>query len=177
MELKPYLRRPHFYETDGMNIVWHGNYIAWMEEARTDFMDQIGFPYARAVDAGIDFALTDVSCKYRSMTRFGEEVAVTLTINHLSPAKLELGYRMVETTTGELKAEGTSGHFFYDRAKGRPVALKRALPEVYGILEELAGNENSGKKRPFVGAHLCVRPPPHFGAGRHTGRPLPILVL
>ena len=59
MELKPYLRRPHFYETDGMNIVWHGNYIAWMEEARTDFMDQIGFPYAKAVDAGIDFALTD----------------------------------------------------------------------------------------------------------------------
>ena len=42
MELKPYLRRPHFYETDGMNIVWHGNYIAWMEEARTDFMDQPG---------------------------------------------------------------------------------------------------------------------------------------
>ena len=99
MEIKPYLRRPHFYETDGMNIVWHGNYIAWMEEARTDFMDQIGFPYARAVGAGIDFALTDVSCKYRSMTRFGEEVAITLTINHLSPAKLELGYRMVETTT------------------------------------------------------------------------------
>ena len=98
---------------------------------------EIGFPYAKAVDAGIDFALTDVSCKYRSMTRFGEEVAVTLTINHLSPAKLELGYRMTETTTGELKAEGTSGHFFYDRAKGRPVALKRALPEVYGILQSL----------------------------------------
>ena len=43
-----------------------------------------------------------------------------MTINHLSPAKLELGYRMVETTTGELKAEGTSGHFFYDRAKAAP---------------------------------------------------------
>ena len=58
MEIKPYLRRPQFYETDGMSIIWHGNYVRWMEEARTDFMDQLGFPYARAVEAGIDFALT-----------------------------------------------------------------------------------------------------------------------
>lgn len=119
MEIKPYLRRPQFYETDGMSIIWHGNYIAWMEEAR------------------IDFALTDISCKYRAMTRFGEELAITVSISRLSPAKLELGYEMREASTGELKAEGTSGHFFYDRAKGRPVALKKALPEVYRLLEAL----------------------------------------
>ena len=53
MEIKPYLRRPQFYETDGMSIIWHGNYVRWMEEARTDFMDQLGFPYSRAVEAGI----------------------------------------------------------------------------------------------------------------------------
>lgn len=137
MEIKPYLRRPQFYETDGMSIIWHGNYVRWMEEARTDFMDQLGFPYARAVEAGIDFALTDISCKYRAMTRFGEELAITVSIRRLSPAKLELGYEMREASTGELKAEGTSGHFFYDRAKGRPVALKKALPEVYRRLEAL----------------------------------------
>ena len=137
MEIKPYLRRPQFYETDGMSIIWHGNYVRWMEEARTDFMDQLGFPYARAVEAGIDFALTDISCKYRAMTRFGEELAITVFIRRLSPAKLELGYEMREASTGELKAEGTSGHFFYDRAKGRPVALKKALPEVYRLLEAL----------------------------------------
>ena len=138
MELKPYLRRPHFYETDGMNIVWHGNYIHWMEEARTAFMDQIGFPYSRAVEAGIDFAVTDVSCKYRAMTRFGDTVAIAVSIRHLSPAKLELGYAMRDAFNGELKAEGSSGHFFYDRGKGRPVALKKALPEVYGILSALS---------------------------------------
>ena len=107
MEIKPYLRRPQFYETDGMSIIWHGNYVRWMEESRTDFMDQLGFPYARAVEAGIDFALTDISCKYRAMTRFGEELAITVFIRRLSPAKLELGYEMREASTGELKAEGT----------------------------------------------------------------------
>ena len=125
MEIKPYLRRPHFYETDGMNIVWHGNYIAWMEEARTDFMDQIGFPYARAVDAGIDFALTDVSCKYRSMTRFGETVRVETTLTEVGNVKYRFSYRIVDNDTGALRAEGESCHCFVD-AEDRVISLKRA---------------------------------------------------
>ena len=137
MELHPYLHKVQFYETDGMSIVHHGNYILWMEEARTDFMDQIGWSYHRAVDAGIDFAVTDVSCAYRSMTRFGETVAITMAVQALSPAKLQLSYKMVNADTGELRAEGTSGHFFYDRAKARPVALKKALPELWQLLESL----------------------------------------
>ena len=47
MELKPYLRKVQFYETDSMAVVHHANYVYWMEEARVDFMDQIGYPYSR----------------------------------------------------------------------------------------------------------------------------------
>ena len=137
LELHPYLHKVQFYETDGMSIVHHGNYILWMEEARTDFLDQIGWSYHRAVDAGIDFAVTDVSCKYRSMTGFGETVAITMAVESLSPAKMQLSYRMVNADTGELRAEGTSGHFFYDRAKARPVALKKALPQLWELLQSL----------------------------------------
>ena len=137
MELHPYLHKVQFYETDGMSIVHHGNYILWMEEARTDFMDQIGWSYHKAVDAGIDFAVTDVSCKYRSMTRFGETVAIHMAVESLSPAKMQLSYKMFSVETGELRAEGTSGHFFYDRAKARPVALKRALPDLWELLQSL----------------------------------------
>ena len=137
MELHPYLHKVQFYETDGMSIVHHGNYILWMEGARTDFMDQIGWSYHMAVDAGIDFAVTDVSCKYRSMTRFGETVAIHMAVESLSPAKMQLSYKMISVDTGELRAEGTSGHFFYDRAKARPVALKRALPDLWELLQSL----------------------------------------
>ena len=139
MQLRPYLHKVQFYETDGMSIVHHGNHILWMEEARTDFMDQIGYPYSRAVEAGIDFAVYSVSCAYRSMTRFGETVAISMSVNKLQAAKLELGYRMTDAATGQLRAEGTSVHFFYDRAREKPVALKKALPEVYNILRSLSG--------------------------------------
>ena len=135
MELHPYLHKVQFYETDGMSIVHHGNHILWMEEARSDFLDQLGWGYEKAVEAGIDFAVYSVSCAYKSMTRYGETVAITVKVNKLQPTKLELGYRMVDSVTGQLRAEGTSVHFFYDRAKGRPVSLKKALPEVYTLLE------------------------------------------
>ena len=128
-----------------MSTVPHGKYILWMEEARTDFMDQIGWSYHRAVDAGIDFAVTDVSCKYRSMTRFGETVAIHMAVESLSPAKMQLSYKMVNADTGELRAEGTSGHFFYDRAKARPVALKKALPDLWQLLQSLHEEGRNGE--------------------------------
>ena len=137
MKLHPYLRKAQFYETDGMGIIYHGNYIHWMEEARTDLMDQIGWSYRRAVEAGIDIALTDISCHYKTMTRFGETIAIETAITRLTPARMELSYRMTDAETGALHATGTSSHFFYDRNQGRPVALKKALPELYQLLQSL----------------------------------------
>ena len=34
-----------FYDLDPMNIVWHGNYVKYMEEARCDFFRKINYTY------------------------------------------------------------------------------------------------------------------------------------
>ena len=60
-----------------------------------------------------------------------------MAVESLSPAKMQLSYKMVNAETGQLRAEGTSGHFFYDRAKARPVALKKALPDLWELLRSL----------------------------------------
>ena len=44
---RDYLRKVHYHETDKMGVTHHTNYIKWMEEARIDFLDQIGWSYAR----------------------------------------------------------------------------------------------------------------------------------
>ena len=41
-----YLHRVQYYETDGMRIVHHANYIHWMEEARIAYMEEAGYGYA-----------------------------------------------------------------------------------------------------------------------------------
>ena len=143
MTWEPYVRKAQFYETDGMGVVYHGNYIHWMEEARTNFMEQIGWGYERATEAGIDFALTDISCSYRKTTKFGETLAISLKITKLAPARLVLTYRMVNPETGELHAEGTSSHFFYDRNSQKPVALKKVFPELYQLLQSCVEQESN----------------------------------
>ena len=136
MEIRPYLRLAQFYETDAMGIIYHANYIHWMEEARIHLMDQLGWPYARVHAAGLDFGVTEVHCFHRSMVRFGETVAVSLAIPRLTPAKMVLSYRITDAATGELRAEGSTGHFFYDMREGKPVALKRAMPELYALFAQ-----------------------------------------
>ena len=38
-----YIRRVNYYETDKMGITHHSNYVRWMEEARIDFLEKIGW--------------------------------------------------------------------------------------------------------------------------------------
>ena len=137
MERKPYVRKVNFYETDQMAIVHHSNYIRWFEEARTDYMDRIGYSYARAVAAGIDLAVVDAYMTYHSMVRYGESVHIYTEITELSVARMRLDYRVVDAETGVLRTEGYTGHCFYDGKKQAPVSLKKALPELYELFESL----------------------------------------
>ena len=136
-DLRPYYRKAQFYETDHMGVIHHANYVHWMEEARTDYMEQIGYSYSKcAEEHGIDIALTGLTCRYKGMVRFGEAVNIRVSITALSPAKMTVTYRMYETQTGQLRFEGTTEHFFYHREKNRPVALPKVLPELYQLFSD-----------------------------------------
>ena len=37
-----YRRKAQYHETDQMGIIHHSNYVKWMEEARIDFMKELG---------------------------------------------------------------------------------------------------------------------------------------
>ena len=45
--MEPYLHKVQYYETDKMGIAHHSNYIRWMEEARVDFLEKIGWGFDR----------------------------------------------------------------------------------------------------------------------------------
>ena len=51
--MKPYIRKVQYYETDMMGVAHHAHYLHWMEEARIDFMQQLGFPYKRMEAEGV----------------------------------------------------------------------------------------------------------------------------
>lgn len=143
MDIKPYRRKANYYETDQMSIIHHSNYIRWFEEARVDLMDQLGYGYEKSVAAGIEFALLSLSCEYKSMVRFGDTVDIFLRVTQLTNVRLSLGYEVRDTKSGILRTTGETTHCFYDGKRGRPIALKKALPELFVILREVYEEQQS----------------------------------
>lgn len=137
MKILPYVRKVQFYETDQMGIVHHSNYIRWFEEARVDYMEKLGFGYEKANELGIDFAVLNVSCEYKSMVRFGEHVKIYVTISTLEPMKMSISYKVLDKEDSVLRALGTSYHCSYHREKCRPVSLEREIPELYNIFKNI----------------------------------------
>lgn len=138
MEIKPYVRKANYYETDQMGVIHHSNYIRWFEEARVDFMEQIGFGYGRSVDSGIDFALLDAYCQYKSMVRFGDTVHIYMTIPELTRTRMVVDYKVLDAMSGQLRSLGRTSHCYYDGKKQRPVSLQKAIPELYERLSQFA---------------------------------------
>ena len=66
--MKPYQHTVQYYETDRMGITHHSNYIRWMEEARVDFLAQLGWNLERLEAMGAVSPVTALDVKYRHDT-------------------------------------------------------------------------------------------------------------
>ena len=121
-----------YYETDRMGIVHHSNYIRWMEEARIDFLSQIGWDYKTLEDMGIISPVTAVECRYKTGTVFGDTVSVSVRIEEFRGVKLKLRYEM-KNEAGTVVCEGASEHCFLNSG-GKIISLKRSYPEIYQAL-------------------------------------------
>ena len=135
--MEVYRHKTQYYETDQMGIIHHSNYIRWFEEARTDFLEKLGMGYDRMEAEGIISPVLSVSCEYRTMTHFGETVAVAVALTKYNGVRLELEYTVTNADTGEVRAVGTSEHCFLDR-EGNILFLKRSSPEYHKMLEAYA---------------------------------------
>lgn len=137
--MKPYEHKVQYYETDKMGIVHHSNYIRWMEEARVDFLEQIGWNFDRLEAEGIGSPVTALNGKYKVSTKFPEVVTIIAFVEEFKGVKLKIRYEM-KNTKGEMVFEGHSEHCFVN-SQGRIVRLKEDFPGFYEILTELAENK------------------------------------
>ena len=135
-----YLRKVHYHETDKMGITHHSNYIKWMEEARIDFMDRLGYGYARLEREGISSPVTGVEGQYKQPTTFDDTVSVQVEVEEFRGVRLVIRYTMTHVETGALVFTGKSHHCFVN-GEGKPVILKKQAPELDRMLKDLAEKE------------------------------------
>lgn len=89
-----------------MGIVHHSNYIRWMEEARTDVLEQIGLPYDKIEKAGILIPVLGASCEYRISFRYAENFRIKVIPNGFNGIKMGLKYEIYGQEDGKLHAAG-----------------------------------------------------------------------
>lgn len=134
-EIVPYTRSVAYYETDQMAIVHHSNYIRWFEEARIDFLSQIGLPYSRMEEAGILIPVLSAFCEYKYAMRFGQRFQVRLRITRFTGVKFYVSYEVTDPETGKLHAVGESSHCFVDKTM-TPIRMKKEYPDIYECFME-----------------------------------------
>ena len=142
--MENYIRKINYYETDKMGITHHSNYIRWMEEARIDFLEQIGFGYAKLEEDGIVSPIIGVECEYKSPTTFGDSVEIKVEIEEFRGVMLVIKYTMIKCGGGELVLSGRTKHCFLN-SEGKPIMLKKQFPEFDLKLKELAACDQEGK--------------------------------
>ena len=125
--IKPYQHLAKYYETDQMGIIHHSNYIRWFEEARIDYMNQIGLTYKKMEDEGIISPVLEVNCQYLNMMYFDDLATIKVSVTDYTGVRFAFKYE-IYNQNNKLCTTGTSRHCFMTR-DGRPVSLKRAKPE------------------------------------------------
>lgn len=138
--MKKYIHKVNYYETDKMGITHHSNYIRWMEEARIDFLEQIGFGYDKLEAEGIISPVIAVECDYKMSTTFGDNIEIEVTIEEFKGVKLIINYLMRNISTNDIVLIGRTKHCFVNKYN-KPIILKKEYPEFDEKLKNIYQNK------------------------------------
>ncbi len=89
-----------FYDLDPMNVVWHGNYVKYLEEARCDMLAKLGYTYVDMRDDGYAYPVATMEMKYIKPCVFGQELKVVSIVEEIEPA-IVIKYVIFDNKTGE----------------------------------------------------------------------------
>lgn len=132
---KPFSRKAYYYETDGMGIVHHSNYIRWMEEARIYWLEYIGYPYSKVEQSGLMIPVLSAECEYKHPIRFDELFEIHTMLKDFNGVRFSVEYRITNLTADKLSAIGKTSHCFVNR-DFRPARTKRDFPELYNVFND-----------------------------------------
>jgi acyl-CoA thioester hydrolase len=118
-----YRTRVYFEDTDLSGIVYHANYLRYMERARSDMLRLAGIDQRAAMEAGDGaWAVTDLAIKYRSPAKLDDDLLVVSTVEAVRGASVIIAQRILRgphALSGELLTDGRVTAAFLS-PEGRP---------------------------------------------------------
>ena len=103
-----------FREVDSMNIVWHGSYPLYFEDAREAFGKKYDLGYMRMFKMGVYAPLVDLRFQYRKAMTYEMNPEIKITYRPTDAAKIIFDYEIRDRKDGSLLATGYSVQVFLD---------------------------------------------------------------
>ena len=89
--------RVYYEDTDAAGIVYHANYLRFMERARTEWLRALGFEQdALARDHGVVFVITASTLAFKRAARFNDELVVRSTLETLRGASIDFAQTITD---------------------------------------------------------------------------------
>lgn len=124
-----------YAETDGMGVVYHANYLVYLEVARTDFLNQLGFPYSEIEEAGYMSPVVHVDLSYGMPFHYGDTVVITTHVSKVTPVKTEYTCKMYlkgeDPKTTKPHFTAVTRHCLVDAKTFKPISQKKLFPKLF----------------------------------------------
>lgn len=89
-----------FHDVDLAQVVWHGHYLRYLENARWAVMRAIGFDLQPMIDSGFLWPVVDLRVKYVRAARFGDRLLVRASLVEWEQ-RLAINYLVTDAANGE----------------------------------------------------------------------------
>ncbi len=105
--------RVRYADTDKMGVVYHSNYLKWMEVARTEFFRDT-IPYSRLEDRGIMLPVKSLNIEYFNSVKYDELIKIKIKLLAFSKIKIKFLYEIYDENLVQLKARAETVNVFTD---------------------------------------------------------------
>jgi acyl-CoA thioester hydrolase len=126
--------RVYFEDTDVGGIVYHANYLRYMERARSDMLRIAGIDQRANFEAGAGiYAVTDVALRYRRPARLDDDLMVVSRMGDVGAATCSIHQSVMRAD--ELLTQGTVS-VAYLTPQGRPRRQPKPWIEIFTRLSK-----------------------------------------
>jgi acyl-CoA thioester hydrolase len=123
--------RVYYEDTDHGGVVYHANYLKFLERARSEFMRTLGIELDVIDEShGILFALTEAQVRFKKPARFNDMLIIETGLASLGGVRLSFEQSIYHQDSKQLLVEATIDLASIDRAgkvRRMPAPVAQAL--------------------------------------------------
>ncbi|MGM9967981.1 MULTISPECIES: thioesterase family protein [unclassified Rummeliibacillus] len=126
-----------YAETDQMGVVYHANYVIWLELGRTQLIHDLGFSVTKFEEDGYLSPVMNINVSYKAAMRYGEKAIIRTWVKSQDRLRTVYAYEILHTD-GTVAATATSEHIVVKKESFRPVPFNRVDEVWFNKYKEIA---------------------------------------